>query len=123
VGGGRAGRTGWSASEPDEPATPPGGGSVLRNVAWLDNASAGRTVAGQSLAQPGQRHPGARVREVAGDIDGRVGGAVDLFSFHIQFERSVPGTLAGGVLGQEGKRGGIGGPRDTNEPLGTKPRR
>src|SRR5215831_6045338 len=79
------------------------GGSVLRNVAWLDNASGGRTLAGQSLTQPGQRHPGARVREVAGDIDGRVGGAIDLFSFHIQFERSVPGTLAGGVLGQEGK--------------------
>ncbi len=76
---------------------------MLSNVAWFGNASGGRTVTGQSLTQPGQCRPGACARKVAGDINGRVGGAVDLFSFHIQLERSIPGTLAGDAVGQEGE--------------------
>ena len=66
-------------------------------------AAPGRTVTGQSLTQHGQCRPGACARKLAGDINGRVGGAVELFSFHIQLERSIPGTLAGHVIGQDGE--------------------
>jgi hypothetical protein len=76
---------------------------VLTDVAWFGNASGDRKVAGQSLTQPGQCHPGARARKVTSDINGRIGGAVDLFGFHIQLERSILGTLAGDVLGQNGE--------------------
>jgi hypothetical protein len=76
---------------------------VLSNVGWFENASANRTVVGQSLTQPGQCHPRACTRKVAGNIDGYIGGAIDLLSFHIQLERSISGTLAGDVVGQEGK--------------------
>jgi hypothetical protein len=89
------------ASKPDQPATPPGGGGVLSDVAWFGHAPGGRTVTGQSLTQPGQCRPRACAGKVAGDVNGRVGGAVDLFSFHIQFERSIPGTLAGDEICQD----------------------
>jgi hypothetical protein len=70
-------------------------------VVWFSNVSSGRTVAGQSLTQPGQCHPGACSRKVAGDIDGCVGGTADLVSFQKQLERSIRGSLAGDVIGQE----------------------
>jgi hypothetical protein len=56
---------------------------------------------GQSLTQPGQCHPRACSRKVAGNIYGYIGGAIDLISFHIQLERSISGTLAGDVVGHE----------------------